>query len=142
MRADPEADHRTGEDLGPMPLDAPVTTAVGPVRAVAGSFLAACRASLGARCLPNALQNLGDCGFDPVRTGHNPRPRTTPGGARMSGGPERVGVLDVGCFSAQLVVVDRARGSLLHPEVSHKVRLRMDRALDGRGRITKAGVDE
>ncbi|PRY37260.1 Ppx/GppA phosphatase family protein [Umezawaea tangerina] len=60
----------------------------------------------------------------------------------MSGRPERVGVLDVGCFSAQLVVVDRARGSLLHPEVSHKVRLRMDRALDERGRITKAGVDE
>lgn len=60
----------------------------------------------------------------------------------MSGGPERVGVLDVGCFSAQLVVVDRARGSLLHPEVSHKVRLRMDRALDDRGRITKAGVDQ
>lgn len=60
----------------------------------------------------------------------------------MSGGPDRVGVLDVGCFSAQLVVVDRTRGSLLHPEVSHKVRLRLDRALDDRGRITKAGVDQ
>jgi exopolyphosphatase/guanosine-5'-triphosphate,3'-diphosphate pyrophosphatase len=60
----------------------------------------------------------------------------------MSGRPERVGVLDVGCFSAQLVVVDRTHGSLLHPELSHKVRLRMDRALDKRGHITEAGVRE
>jgi exopolyphosphatase/guanosine-5'-triphosphate,3'-diphosphate pyrophosphatase len=60
----------------------------------------------------------------------------------MSGRPERVGVLDVGCFSAQLVVIDRAHGSLLNPELSHKVRLRMDRALDGRGHITKAGVNQ
>ena len=49
-----------------------------------------------------------------------------------------VGVLDVGCFSAHLVVVER---DLLRPLVSHKVRLRLDRELDARGAISSAGVD-
>jgi exopolyphosphatase/pppGpp-phosphohydrolase len=49
-----------------------------------------------------------------------------------------VGVLDVGCFSAHLVVVER---DLLRPLVSHKVRLRLDRELDARGAISGAGVD-
>ncbi|MCG8928145.1 Ppx/GppA phosphatase family protein [Lentzea sp. CC55] len=49
-----------------------------------------------------------------------------------------VGVLDVGCFSAHLVVVER---DLMRPLVSHKVRLRLDRELDESGAITRAGVD-
>ncbi|USX52742.1 Ppx/GppA phosphatase family protein [Lentzea sp. HUAS12] len=49
-----------------------------------------------------------------------------------------VGVLDVGCFSAHLVVVER---DLMRPRVSHKVRLRLDRELDARGAISGAGVD-
>ncbi|SMC89117.1 Ppx/GppA phosphatase family protein [Lentzea albidocapillata] len=49
-----------------------------------------------------------------------------------------VGVLDVGCFSAHLVVVER---DLLRPLVSHKVRLRLDRELDADGAISRDGVD-
>src|SRR5690242_11997098 len=49
-----------------------------------------------------------------------------------------VGVLDVGCFSAHLVVVER---DLMRPLVSHKVRLRLDRELDSTGAITAAGVE-
>ncbi|GHH31042.1 Ppx/GppA phosphatase family protein [Lentzea cavernae] len=49
-----------------------------------------------------------------------------------------VGVLDVGCFSAHLVVVER---DLLRPLVSHKVRLRLDREIDERGAISAAGVE-
>lgn len=49
------------------------------------------------------------------------------------------GVLDVGCFSAHLVVVDK---DLLQPELSHKVRLRLDRTIDGRGRISRSGIDQ
>ncbi|MFC3895158.1 Ppx/GppA phosphatase family protein [Lentzea rhizosphaerae] len=49
-----------------------------------------------------------------------------------------VGVLDVGCFSAHLVVVER---DLLRPLVSHKVRLRLDRELDSDGAISKAGIE-
>jgi exopolyphosphatase/guanosine-5'-triphosphate,3'-diphosphate pyrophosphatase len=49
-----------------------------------------------------------------------------------------VGVLDVGCFSAHLVVVER---DLLRPLVSHKVRLRLDRELDADGAISKAGIE-
>jgi exopolyphosphatase/guanosine-5'-triphosphate,3'-diphosphate pyrophosphatase len=52
----------------------------------------------------------------------------------------RTGVLDVGCFSAHLVVVDRHAGSLLRPVLAHKVRLRLDQAIDSAGRITPAGV--
>ncbi|MCE6995458.1 exopolyphosphatase [Saccharothrix sp. S26] len=55
--------------------------------------------------------------------------------------PYRVAVLDVGCFSAQLTVVDPERGSVLRPLLSHKVRLRLDRALDPGGRVTDEGVD-
>jgi exopolyphosphatase/guanosine-5'-triphosphate,3'-diphosphate pyrophosphatase len=51
-------------------------------------------------------------------------------------------VLDVGCYSAQLLVVDPTRDSLLRPVLSHKVRLRLDHALDEDGRITKAGVQQ
>lgn len=60
----------------------------------------------------------------------------------MSGRSGLLGVLDVGCFSAQLLVIDPARHSLLRPVLSHKVRLRLDQALDDRGRITKPGVDQ
>ncbi|TWP44362.1 exopolyphosphatase [Lentzea tibetensis] len=49
------------------------------------------------------------------------------------------GVLDVGCFSAHLVVVGK---DLLHPELSHKVRLRLDRTIDSRGRISRSGIDQ
>jgi exopolyphosphatase/guanosine-5'-triphosphate,3'-diphosphate pyrophosphatase len=54
--------------------------------------------------------------------------------------PHRVGVLDVGCFSAHLVVVDRHEGSLLRPVLSHKVRLRLDQAIDSSGRISREGM--
>ncbi len=49
-----------------------------------------------------------------------------------------VGVLDVGCFSAHLVVVER---DLMRPLVSHKVRLRLDRELDSEGAISAAGIE-
>ncbi len=54
---------------------------------------------------------------------------------------ERVGVLDVGCFSAHLVVVEAGRGSLRKPVRSHKVRLRLDKTIDRAGRIGPAGID-
>jgi len=50
----------------------------------------------------------------------------------------RVAVLDVGCFSAHLLVVDRTPARQV---VSHKVRLRLDRAIDGHGRITARGIE-
>ncbi|MEU0879318.1 exopolyphosphatase [Lentzea sp. NPDC005914] len=49
-----------------------------------------------------------------------------------------VGVLDVGCFSAHLVVVER---DLMHPLMSHKVRLRLDRELDSAGAISRDGIE-
>jgi exopolyphosphatase/guanosine-5'-triphosphate,3'-diphosphate pyrophosphatase len=49
-----------------------------------------------------------------------------------------VGVLDVGCFSAHLVVVER---DLMRPLVSHKVRLRLDRELDSGGAISRDGIE-
>lgn len=52
--------------------------------------------------------------------------------------PPRAAVLDVGCFSAHLMVVER---SLTRPLVSHKVRLRLDRALDDANRISSDGID-
>jgi exopolyphosphatase/guanosine-5'-triphosphate,3'-diphosphate pyrophosphatase len=52
--------------------------------------------------------------------------------------PPRAAVLDVGCFSAHLMVVE---GSLARPLISHKVRLRLDQALDGAGRISRDGID-
>lgn len=53
----------------------------------------------------------------------------------------RIAVLDVGCFSAHLVVVGPGSHALRRPLVSHKVRLRLDRALDADGRIREAGID-
>ncbi|SMC47983.1 exopolyphosphatase / guanosine-5'-triphosphate,3'-diphosphate pyrophosphatase [Kibdelosporangium aridum] len=54
----------------------------------------------------------------------------------------RVGVLDIGCFSAHLVVVDRADGTPSRPSSDHKVRLRLDRAIDTAGRLSQDGVDQ
>lgn len=50
-----------------------------------------------------------------------------------------VGVLDIGCFSAHLLVIPRG-GSLSDPVLRHKTRLRLDRALDGTGRIDSTGI--
>jgi exopolyphosphatase/guanosine-5'-triphosphate,3'-diphosphate pyrophosphatase len=55
--------------------------------------------------------------------------------------PPRAAVLDVGCFSAHLVVVDPEPRTLHRPLLSHKVRLRLDRAIDAAGRIDTAGID-
>lgn len=52
--------------------------------------------------------------------------------------PLRAAVLDVGCFSAHLMVVEN---TLTRPLVSHKVRLRLDRALDDANRISPDGID-
>lgn len=52
--------------------------------------------------------------------------------------PPRAAVLDVGCFSAHLMVVEK---SLTRPLVSYKVRLRLDRALDETNRISSDGID-
>ncbi|MGB3441610.1 MAG: exopolyphosphatase [Actinophytocola sp.] len=52
--------------------------------------------------------------------------------------PPRAAVLDVGCYSAHLMVVET---SLTRPLVSHKVRLRLDRALDDANRISQDGID-
>lgn len=48
-------------------------------------------------------------------------------------------MLDVGCFSAHLLVVD---GSPLHPVLSHKTRLRLDRALGRDNRLAPEGVEQ
>lgn len=48
-------------------------------------------------------------------------------------------MLDVGCFSAHLVVV---RDTPAHPVVSHKTRLRLDRCLDPDGALTREGVEQ
>ncbi len=50
-----------------------------------------------------------------------------------------VGVLDVGSFSARLVVVPVA-GASLAPVLNHQTRLRLDRELDARGRLTARGI--
>lgn len=50
----------------------------------------------------------------------------------------RVAVLDVGCFSAHLLVVERTPARQV---ASHKVRLRLDRAIDPAGRITARGIE-
>jgi exopolyphosphatase/guanosine-5'-triphosphate,3'-diphosphate pyrophosphatase len=49
----------------------------------------------------------------------------------MAGSRMTAAVLDVGCFSAHLVVVERKLTRLV---LSHKVRLQLDRAIDGAGR--------
>jgi exopolyphosphatase/guanosine-5'-triphosphate,3'-diphosphate pyrophosphatase len=51
-----------------------------------------------------------------------------------------VAVLDVGSFSARLVAV-RPSEPQLQPVVTHKTRLRLDRALDRKGRLSREGVD-
>lgn len=48
-------------------------------------------------------------------------------------------VLDVGSFSARLVVLGPG-GSPLEPALTHQTRLRLDRELDGEGRLTERGV--
>lgn len=58
----------------------------------------------------------------------------------MTEGP-RAAVLDVGCFSAHLVVAGPEPKTLSRPLLSHKVRLRLDRAIDRAGRIDAAGID-
>ncbi|WP_166677654.1 exopolyphosphatase [Amycolatopsis arida] len=50
-----------------------------------------------------------------------------------------VGVLDVGAFSARLVAVPHG-GSPLEPALTHKRRLRLDRALDAAGRLGDDGI--
>jgi exopolyphosphatase / guanosine-5'-triphosphate,3'-diphosphate pyrophosphatase len=55
--------------------------------------------------------------------------------------PPRAAVLDVGCFSAHLVIAGPEPEPLRRPLVSHKVRLRLDRALDPAGRIDAEGID-
>ncbi|WP_158887262.1 Ppx/GppA phosphatase family protein [Amycolatopsis anabasis] len=57
----------------------------------------------------------------------------------VGGVDSTVGVLDVGSFSAHLVVVGR-HGSPRDPVLTHKTRLRLDRALDHKGRIGAAGI--
>ncbi|GLW93548.1 Ppx/GppA phosphatase family protein [Actinokineospora globicatena] len=54
---------------------------------------------------------------------------------------DTVGVLDVGCFSAHLVVVAGKSGAPLYPVHSDKVRLRLDRSYDADGCLTEEGVD-
>ncbi|NUT91925.1 MAG: exopolyphosphatase [Saccharothrix sp.] len=57
----------------------------------------------------------------------------------MSEGGRRIGVLDVGCFSAHLLVVADHE---LRPVLDHKVRLRLDQALDDTARVRRKGVDQ
>ncbi|MFD8491655.1 Ppx/GppA phosphatase family protein [Amycolatopsis sp. NPDC059657] len=52
---------------------------------------------------------------------------------------EVVGVLDVGSFSARLVVLPRG-GSPLEPVLTHQTRLRLDRDLDAEGRLRPRGI--
>lgn len=59
----------------------------------------------------------------------------------MDGGRDRVAALDVGCFSAHLLVAAPDRGTGLRSLVSHKVRLRLDRSTDDAGRIDKTGIN-
>jgi exopolyphosphatase/guanosine-5'-triphosphate,3'-diphosphate pyrophosphatase len=55
--------------------------------------------------------------------------------------PLRAAVLDIGCFSAHLVVVGPEPETLHRPLLSYKVRLRLDRAIDPAGRIDATGID-
>ncbi|CAL9406528.1 Exopolyphosphatase 1 [Actinosynnema sp. ALI-1.44] len=57
----------------------------------------------------------------------------------MSEGGRQIGVLDVGCFSAHLLVVaDHG----LRPVLNHKVRLRLDQALDDTARVRRKGIEQ
>ncbi|MCU1686753.1 MAG: ppx [Amycolatopsis sp.] len=57
----------------------------------------------------------------------------------VAGVTAQVGVLDVGSFSARLVVLRRG-GSPLEPLLTHQTKLRLDRELDSSGRLSKAGI--
>jgi exopolyphosphatase/guanosine-5'-triphosphate,3'-diphosphate pyrophosphatase len=59
------------------------------------------------------------------------------GSRRAAKEANRAAVLDVGCFSAHLVVVER---QLSREVLSRKVRLRLDESTDADGRITKRGI--
>ncbi|MFD9442283.1 Ppx/GppA phosphatase family protein [Streptomyces sp. NPDC060006] len=52
----------------------------------------------------------------------------------------QAGVLDVGCHSALLTVVRRHPGAVLEPVFSRKVRLRLHKTLDRKGRLDKVGM--
>jgi len=52
----------------------------------------------------------------------------------------QAGVLDVGCHSALLTVVQGRPGAVLEPVFSRKVRLRLHETLDHKGRLDQAGV--
>jgi exopolyphosphatase/guanosine-5'-triphosphate,3'-diphosphate pyrophosphatase len=56
-----------------------------------------------------------------------------------TGANNQVAVLDVGSFSARLVVLARG-GSPLEPAFTHQTKLRLDRELDTSGRLSKAGI--
>lgn len=53
---------------------------------------------------------------------------------------ETVGVLDVGSFSASLVVVPRG-GTPLEPVLTHRTRLRLDQHLDDAGCVSPEGIE-
>ncbi|MEU1539118.1 hypothetical protein ABZ461_13515 [Actinacidiphila glaucinigra] len=52
----------------------------------------------------------------------------------------RTGVLDVGCHSALLTIVERREDSPLEPVLARKVRLRLHETLDATGRLDRSGV--
>jgi exopolyphosphatase/guanosine-5'-triphosphate,3'-diphosphate pyrophosphatase len=59
----------------------------------------------------------------------------------MSEEPARVGVLEVGCSSAHLVVVDGGAGSLLGPVLSRTVLLGLDETIGTSGNVSGSGMD-
>ena len=62
--------------------------------------------------------------------------------AVVSGGGwmQQVGVLDVGCHSALLMVMRRRKGGALEPVLTRKVRLSLHQALGPKGQVRKLGV--
>lgn len=77
-------------------------------------------------------------GFNPSDWGYSPGGSEVRRAVRKIEEPA-VGVLDVGSFSARLVVVPVA-GSPREPLVNHQTRLRLDRELDTRGRLSDRGI--
>jgi exopolyphosphatase / guanosine-5'-triphosphate,3'-diphosphate pyrophosphatase len=67
------------------------------------------------------------------------KPGLVMGGDEMGRSSRRAAVLDIGCFSAHLLVVERSPSRRVS---SHKTRLRLDRAIDATGGISGRGVDE
>ncbi len=59
---------------------------------------------------------------------------------KTQGKVRRTGVLDVGCHSALLTVVERGDDSPLEPVLARKVRLRLHETLDAAGRLDRSGV--